>query len=54
MQPAALQFGGAEQIPYLTVYAVLPTSLAFVAIFAKFSARWWGLRASCAANPMDW
>ena len=33
-------FGGAEQIPYLTVYAVLPSSLAFVAIFSKFSARW--------------
>ena len=33
-------FGGAEQIPYLTVYAVLPGSLAFVAIFSKFSAMW--------------
>ena len=29
-------FGGAEQIPYLTVYAVLPASLTFVAVFAKF------------------
>ena len=37
-------FGGAEQIPYLTVYAVLPTSLAFVAIFAKFSSRWGAAR----------
>ena len=33
-------FGGAEQIPYLTVYAVLPSSFAFVAVFAKFSQRW--------------
>lgn len=33
-------FGGAEQIPYLTVYAVLPCSFAFVGVFAKFSQRW--------------
>ena len=26
-------FGGAEQIPYLTVYAVLPMSLLFVSLF---------------------
>jgi len=29
--------GGAEQIPYLTVYAVLPASLAFVAMFSAMS-----------------
>ena len=33
-------FGGAEQIPYLTVYAVLPMSFVFVGVFAKFSQRW--------------
>jgi len=33
-------FGGAEQIPYLTVYAVLPMSLLFVGVFASFSQRW--------------
>ena len=32
-------FGGAEQIPYLTVYAVLPTSLLFVSLFAKLSSK---------------
>ena len=30
-------FGGAEQIPYLTVYAVLPMSLLFVSLFGKLS-----------------
>lgn len=30
-------FGGAEQIPYLTVYAVLPMSLLFVSLFTKLS-----------------
>ena len=30
-------FGGAEQIPYLTVYAVLPMSLLFVSLFARLS-----------------
>ena len=33
-------FGGAEQIPYLTVYAVLPMSLLFVSLFTKLSQRW--------------
>jgi len=32
-------FGGAEQIPYLTVYAVLPTSLLFVSLFARLSSK---------------
>ena len=33
-------FGGAEQIPYLTVYAVLPMSLLFVSMFTKLSEKW--------------
>lgn len=33
-------FGGAEQIPYLTVYAVLPASLAVVGLFARVNAMW--------------
>jgi ATP:ADP antiporter, AAA family len=33
-------FGGAEQIPYLTVYAVLPMSLLFVSMFTKLSQKW--------------
>jgi AAA family ATP:ADP antiporter len=33
-------FGGAEQIPYLTVYAVLPMSLLFVSLFTKLSEKW--------------
>eukprot|EP00223_Ostreococcus_mediterraneus_P001985 CAMPEP_0179724786 /NCGR_PEP_ID=MMETSP0938-20121108/6200_1 /TAXON_ID=548131 ORGANISM="Ostreococcus mediterraneus, Strain clade-D-RCC1107" /NCGR_SAMPLE_ID=MMETSP0938 /ASSEMBLY_ACC=CAM_ASM_000576 /LENGTH=615 /DNA_ID=CAMNT_0021598823 /DNA_START=120 /DNA_END=1964 /DNA_ORIENTATION=+ len=32
-------FGGAEQIPYLTVYAVLPMSLLFVSLFARLSSK---------------
>ena len=32
-------FGGAEQIPYLTVYAVLPTSLLFVTLFSRLSTK---------------
>ena len=32
-------FGGAEQIPYLTVYAVLPTSLLIVSLFARLSSK---------------
>ena len=31
--------GGAEQIPYLTVYAVLPASIVFVLAFAALSSR---------------
>ena len=47
-------FGGAEQIPYLTVYAVLPCSFAFVGVFAKFSRRWGRRSSSTSSSPSSW
>ena len=45
-------FGGAEQIPYLTVYAVLPMSFVFVGVFAKFSPRGEERRSSTSSSAL--